>query len=174
MRTLAVVSCALLAGCPKGGGAPEPQPAETAPETAAPEVAVHDPAIVCLGPEDERTAFTFDLTYAEGCPVIPSEPGGEVHDVELDVDGTPAKIGILNPIDLAAEQLTWVSAGCGARVHFVGAIGTLDLEFAALDSSNAGGTGTWTPAGGASCAITLEGQVSNYQRREPEEEEEEY
>lgn len=172
MRIVVVLSFVVLSGCPKGGGAADPKRVEPEPEPEpAAEVAIHDAGIVCLGPEDERAVFTLELTYAEGCPVIPSEYDGEIHELELEVEQTPAKLYIVQPVDLATEELTWVSAGCGARVHFEGAIGTLDLDFAALDNSDAAGTGTWTPAGAAPCEVTLAGPYSNYARREAEDEE---
>ena len=176
MRSLFVVLIPLLlAGCPKGGGAADPKEVEQPDEPPVDDVveepvAVNDPELVCAGPDSDRVVFTLDLVYPEGCPVIPSEMDGEIHDLELEVSGTPPKPLLADPVDLGTKTYVWASAGCGARIQFVGPIGTLDLAFAATGSSWAAGTATWTPTGGAPCDLTLEGAYTDYAKSDPADE----
>jgi hypothetical protein len=139
---------------------PTPPPGEG--KVAPPKI--NDPAVVCRGGENGRTVFLPEFEFPAGCGPIPSEYGGQIHDLEITVEGAPVKAYIAEPVDLAMRSVAFEPNGCGVAIVYVGSIGTLELELAALAyGDNAiGGTARWTPTGGAACDLKVTGRFSDY------------
>jgi hypothetical protein len=148
-----------------GAQAAKPQGADTSAPVTAPAGAPHvnDASITCGDADHPRTVFETEIAFPSGCGPIPTEAGGNATSLEITVEGTPAKATFIEPVDLAATSVAFVSAGCAAAIRFASpAVGTLDLSFAATDEDGAKGTGHWKPAKGPECDVTVTAVINRH------------